>query len=69
MDKHRTAHMVEITYPYIGEMMIVPEDDGFIYYGHVVVSQGHGVFTNPCKTEAEAQAAAERILEEFMNRR
>ncbi len=61
--------MVEITYPYIGEMMIVPEDGGFIYYGHVVVSQGRGVFTNPYKTEAEAQAAAERILEEFMNRR
>jgi hypothetical protein len=61
--------MVEITYPYIGEMMIIPIDGVLTYYGHVIVSQGRGVYTNPCKTEEAAKLAAEQILEEFMNRR
>ena len=61
--------MVEITYPYIGEMMIIPIDGVLTYYGHVLVSQGRGVYTNPCKTEEAAKLAAEQILEEFMNRR
>ncbi len=58
-----------VTYPYIGEMMIIPIDGVLTYYGHVIVSQGRGVYTNPCKTEEAAKLAAEQILEEFMNRR
>lgn len=67
MDEHAQQDLVK--YPYIGEMMIIPIDSKLIYYGHVVTGPGRGVYSNPCKTEAEAQAAAERILEEFMNRR
>ncbi len=61
--------MVEITYPYIGEMMIIPINGVLVYYGHVVTSQGHGVYSNPYKTEAEAQAAAEKLLEEWRNKK
>ena len=67
MDEHAQQDLVK--YPYIGEMMIIPIDGVLTYYGHVIVSHGRGVYTNPCKTEEAAKLAAEQILEEFMNRR
>ncbi len=61
MDKHRKTNMV--TYPYIGEMMIIPIEGKLIYFGHVVTGQGRGTYTLPCTTEDAAMEAAKELLE------